>query len=71
MDADFQQLKELLPILLPLIVLNLILLIVSFRDLISRPASRVRGGNKVVWGLVIVLVNTIGPIIYLVGGRKD
>jgi hypothetical protein len=31
----------------------------------------VRGGSKLVWALVIVFVNVLGPIIYLVGGRED
>lgn len=68
---DTTQVQEMLPILVPLLILYLILLVVSLRDLIKRPASRVHGGSKGVWAAVILLVNTIGPIIYLAVGRKD
>jgi len=68
---DTTQLQDLLPILLPLLILNLVLLVISLRDLIKRPASQVRGGSKAVWAAVIILVNTIGPVVYLVVGRKD
>lgn len=67
---DSTQLQDLMPIILPLIILNLILLVIALRDLIKRPASRVKG-SKAMWAVVIVVVNTIGPIVYLVAGRKD
>jgi len=31
----------------------------------------VRGGRKLVWALVIVFVNVVGPIIYFVAGREE
>jgi hypothetical protein len=55
--------------LIPLIVIELVLLIVALMDLIKR--EHVRGGNKVVWALVIIFVQTIGPIIYLLFGRTE
>lgn len=38
-------------------------------DLIRRPNDRVNG-NKIIWILIIVLVNLIGAIVYFVAGRK-
>ena len=32
---------------------------------------RVRGDSKIVWALVIILVNIIGPILYFVAGREE
>lgn len=56
-------------LLLPLIVLQLTLMIAALVDLLKR--ERVTGGNKVVWVLIIIFINIIGPIIYFVIGRKE
>lgn len=60
---------EIIVSLAPLIALQLILMIGALIDLSRR--QTVTGGNKVPWLILIVLVNTIGPIIYFVLGRKD
>jgi hypothetical protein len=56
-------------LLIPVFLLEVGLLVWALVDVIRR--ERVRGGNKVVWILVIVLVSTIGPIIYLIFGREE
>ncbi len=56
-------------LLLPLIVLQLALLAAALWDLVHR--ERVRGGNKWVWGIVIVLFNIIGPLVYFLFGREE
>jgi phospholipase D-like protein len=61
---------ELLPLLIPLIVLQFALLAVGLFDL-TRPDRRVKGGNKLVWGLVIAFVQFIGPLVYFLFGRED
>jgi hypothetical protein len=58
-----------LPFLIPLFVLEVALLVIALVDLVKR--ERVRGGNKVVWALVIILINIIGPIVYLLLGRGE
>jgi hypothetical protein len=60
---------EILPFFIPLLILQLALMIVALVDLIKR--QRVRGDNKVLWALLIVLVNIIGPVVYLIFGRED
>jgi Phospholipase_D-nuclease N-terminal len=57
-------------ILLPLVVIELGLVVFSLVDLF-KSERRVVGGNKLVWALIIVLVGTIGPIVYLLAGRKQ
>ena len=57
-------------ILLPLVVIELGLVVFSLVDLV-KPDRRVIGDNKLVWALIIVLVGTIGPIVYLLAGRKQ
>ena len=61
---------SLLLILLPLVVIELGLVVFSLVDLF-KSERRVLGDNKVVWALIIVLVGTIGPIVYLLAGRKQ
>lgn len=65
----FDEIFELLPFLIPLIVIELGLLIFALVDLVKR--EHVRGGNKIVWVLVIVFINFFGPIIYLIFGRQE
>jgi hypothetical protein len=45
--------------------------IVAARDLVRRPSDEVRGGNKWLWAPAIAANYLgIGPIVYLVGGRR-
>jgi hypothetical protein len=60
--------RQYLPLLIPVVLIELGLMVAALVDLIRRPQAR---GPKWVWALVIVLVNFIGPIIYFVAGRKD
>ena len=61
---------SLLLILLPLVVIDIGLVVFSLVDLF-KAERRVVGNNKLIWALVIVLVGTIGPIVYLLAGRKQ
>ena len=60
--------RQYLPLLIPVILIELALLVTALVDLIRRPQTR---GPKWAWVLVIVLINFIGPIIYFIFGRKD
>ena len=60
--------KQYLPLLIPVVLIELGLMVTALVDLIRRAQTH---GPKWVWALVIVLVNFIGPIIYFVAGRKD
>lgn len=55
-------------IVAPLLIIHLILLIVSLVDL-----SRIEktNGPKWLWGLIILFINIIGPILYFVIGRRN
>lgn len=61
---------DLLPIIIPLAILELALLAIGLYDL-TRPDRKVKGGNKWIWGIIIVLVNFIGPLIYFFFGREE
>jgi hypothetical protein len=60
--------KQYLPLLIPVVLIELALLIIALVDLIRREKTR---GPKWVWVLVIVLINFIGPIVYFITGRTD
>lgn len=51
-------------------VIEVALAVYALVNLYKLPVERVVTGKKWVWVLVILLVNLIGPIIYLVAGRK-
>jgi predicted cobalt transporter CbtA len=53
----------------PLLILQLALMIAGLYDL-TRPGRRVRWENRLLWGIVIVVVATIGPIVYFLFGRE-
>ena len=60
--------KQYLPLLIPVVLIELGLMVTALVDLIRRSRTR---GPKWAWALVIVLINFIGPIIYFVAGRKE
>lgn len=62
--------EQIIALLLPIAIIQLGLMIAALYDL-EKPERVVRGGNKIVWILVIVFVNVVGPIIYFVAGRED
>ena len=63
-------LQQALPLIIPLAILDLVLIATGLYDL-TRPDRRVKGGNKLVWGLVIVFVELFGALIYFLFGRED
>jgi hypothetical protein len=62
-------LMRFLPVLLPIIVLELGLMIGALVHLLKR--KRVKRGSVALWVVIIVLVNLIGPILYFTIGRED
>ena len=64
------QLKEMLPFLIPLIVVEFTLLIVTLRHILTH--ENYKRGNRAIW-LVIAIVgmNYIGPILYFLLGKED
>jgi len=65
---EFTTLREILPLLLPLIFIQLLLIVVALRDLSRQPVTR---GPRWMWVLIIIFINLIGPIAYFVLGREE
>ncbi len=65
---DFAEFQQYIPLLVPVVLIELGLMIAAIVDLIRRPHTR---GPKWLWALIILFVNFVGPIIYFVFGRKE
>ena len=66
--STLSELTKYLPLIIPIVILQWILIIAALIDLVKREHTR---GPKWVWILVILFVNLFGPIIYFIVGRKD
>jgi hypothetical protein len=62
--------EQIIALLIPIVVIQLGLMIAALYDL-EKADRTVRGGSKLVWALVIVFVNIVGPILYFVAGREE
>ncbi|MHC1772913.1 MAG: PLD nuclease N-terminal domain-containing protein [Flexilinea sp.] len=62
-------LREYLPFLVPLIIAQLALGITALVHVLKHPHYRF--GNKIMWVLIVLLVNIIGPVVYFVFGRGE
>ncbi len=67
---DTDALLKYLPLLVPIMLIEMGLLIFALLDLLKRPEEQLKG-SKTMWLLIVVLVNIIGPIVYFALGRKD
>lgn len=68
MNMNSDEILQYLPLLIPLVIIQLGLMIFALVDLIRREQTR---GPKWVWALIILFVNIVGPIVYFVLGRED
>ncbi len=60
----------LVALLVVLAVVELGLLAWALVDLYRRPASQVNGGSKIPWLILCLLLQLIGPVVYLAVGRE-
>ncbi|MGB7606124.1 MAG: PLD nuclease N-terminal domain-containing protein [Lutisporaceae bacterium] len=64
-----EKLIEYLPFLIPIVVVELILVLTALIHIFKHPHYRF--GNKIMWVLIVALIQIIGPIIYFVVGRGE
>lgn len=64
-----QGLIEYLPFLIPVIIIELALAIFALIHVLKHPNYRF--GNKMIWIIVVLFIQIIGPIVYFVFGRGD
>lgn len=66
---NFEDLKEYLPFLIPLAVLQLGLMIAALVSIFRH--KEYKTANRAVWVVVSLLISIIGPILYFVLGKPD
>lgn len=64
-----KELAQYIPFLIPLVLVQLTLLIVALVHVLRHDHYRV--GNRVLWVILVVFVNILGPIAYFAFGRSD
>lgn len=69
MNNNWQVLVKYLPIFIPIIILELALMITALIHVLRH--SHYRFGNKVLWIIIVVVFQIIGPIVYFAFGRGD
>ncbi|SER58159.1 Phospholipase_D-nuclease N-terminal [Gracilibacillus ureilyticus] len=65
---ELQQLIDILPIIAPVIVIQLILMLVALVSLIRADDTN---GPKWLWAILILFFSLIGPILYFIVGRRQ
>ena len=64
------ELKEYLPIIIPIIIAELILLVITLRHIFTH--DNYKRGNRVLWVIVtIVGMEFVGPILYFLLGKEE
>ncbi|MFS8501549.1 MAG: PLD nuclease N-terminal domain-containing protein [Caldicoprobacter sp.] len=66
---DLSMLKEYLPFLIPLVILQFALSITALIHVLRHPHYRF--GNKVMWVLVVMFIHFVGPILYFALGKGE
>ena len=64
-----EQILEFLPFLIPLFILQIGLLVYSVYHILKH--EHYKRGNRVLWLVIVIVVNFIGPILYLTIGRDN
>ena len=58
-----------IPYLIPVIIVQLVLMITALVHVLRH--DQYKRGSRVLWVIVVVLVNIIGPILYFMLGKSD
>ena len=64
-----EKLIELLPLIIPVIIIQMILIVYAL--IVLKNTQKVRGDSKLLWVLIIIFFNLIGPIVFLIYGRVE
>ncbi|MCB8945316.1 MAG: PLDc_N domain-containing protein [Ardenticatenaceae bacterium] len=63
-----EQIREYLPFLIPIVMIQIALIVAALWDWVKRPQTR---GPKWLWLILILFVQWLGPIAYFVFGREE
>lgn len=65
----FEEIKTYLPLLVPLIILQFALLAYTLLHILNHDTYK--RGTRVLWIVIVLCVNFIGPILYLILGKEE
>ncbi len=60
---------EILPFLVPVLLVDIALAVAAVRHILRHP--RYRFGNRTIWLVIVVVILIFGPIIYFVFGKGE
>lgn len=63
------QIVELLPLLIPIMIIQAALVIFAIVHIVKH--QKFRFGNMVIWLIIVLFFSVIGPILYFTIGRKE
>lgn len=66
---SFEDIKEYLPLLIPIAVLQLGLMLAALISILKH--KKYKTGNRALWVILSLIVSIIGPILYFVLGKTD
>ena len=66
---SFSEIKEYLPLLIPLAVLQLSLMMSAVISILKHNAYK--HGNRAVWLIVSLCISIIGPVLYFTLGKEE
>lgn len=64
-----EDLQQLLPIIIPIFLIQVILAITALVHVLKHPNYKF--GNKIMWIIIVLFIQIIGPIIYFLFGRGE
>lgn len=65
-----ENLNEMLPFLVPLVIVEFALLAVTLRHILTHKTFK--RGNRALWLVVVIVgMNFIGPVLYFLFGKED
>ena len=62
---------DMIRLLWPILVIELILKAVALKDLSTKETAEVKYESKLAWAAIIVLIGTFGPLLYLFWGKNE
>jgi hypothetical protein len=71
MHSSAFDIAKILPLLVPILLIQFGLQIYAIVDLSRRSPQQVRGGNKWLWVAIIIAGEILGPIAYVTLGRTE
>ncbi|MHB8128548.1 MAG: PLDc N-terminal domain-containing protein [Mobilitalea sp.] len=66
---SIEQVREYLPFLLPILLVELVLMLTALIHVLRH--DKYRFGNRILWVIVVIAIQIIGPILYFTVGKGE